>query len=115
MKEDYLNYTKVKPASVVEKFYSQTQVCSSPWSSDGNFLRHGGQRVCPCLLLGSAVNEALAKAEAKRVQVELAPVTQQLVLVVPEGQTRVGLLQQQQQLSSSSPPELNRTCRTSDC
>lgn len=84
-------------------------------SSGGNLLRHRGQSVCPCLLHGSAVNEALAKAEAKRVQVELAPVTQQLVFIVPEGQTRVGLLHQQQQLSCGSPPELNITCRTSDC
>lgn len=99
---------------VKKKFYSQTRVCSSPGSSGGNLLRHRGQSVCPCLLHGSAVNEALAKAEAKRVQVELAPVTQQLVLVVPEGQARVGLLQQQQ-LSCGSPPELNRTCRTSHC
>lgn len=80
----------------------------SPWSSGRNLLRHGGHSACPCQLHGSAVNEALPEAEAKRVQVELALVAQQLVLVVPEGQTGVGLWQQQQ-LSGGSPPELDRT------
>lgn len=61
----------------------------------------------PGQLHGSAVDEALAEAEAKWVQVEPAPVAHQLVLV-PEGQTGVGLLQQQ--LSHRSFPEPNRTC-----
>lgn len=61
----------------------------------------------PCQLHGCAVDEALAKAEAKGVQVEPAPVAPQLVLVVPEGQAGVGLLQQQ--LSRRSFPEPNRT------
>lgn len=55
--------------NVVEKFYSRTHTFSG-----GNLLGHGGQRVRPGQLHGSAVDEALAEAEAKRVQVEPAPV-----------------------------------------
>lgn len=58
-------------------------------------------------LHGSAVGEALAEAEAEGVQVEPALVAQQLVQVVPEDQTGVGLLQQQ--LPHDSLPEPNRT------
>lgn len=63
--------------------------------------------MCPCQLHASAIDEALAEAEAERVLVEPAPVAQHLVFIVPEGQTGVGLFQQQ--LSHGSFSEPNRT------
>lgn len=76
-------------------------------SSGGPLRSPRAQRGPPRQPHGPAVDlDPPAKAEAKRVQVEAAPVAQQLVLVVPEGQAGLGLLQQQ--LSHRSLPETKR-------